>query len=912
MEEWKLHVLCWSHLDREWEFPFEIKRAIAAGIIETVCEMLEEGRLAAFHLDGQSSPLEDYLELHPEREERVRSLVKAGKLLVGPWYTLPEMNVVLGECIVRNLTTGIRIAERLGGAMMEGFTNSGWGQISQMPQILSGVGIHTYTSYRGVPVHLIEKECLWEGPDGSRVVLFRPSKGGRAVFFLKISLPATTALEGSCKETPACSRLADEAHPVAEPYFGEHDPRRIRTGHVRRALEGILETMKDDATTSHLWLGDWQDGRIPHPETKRILEECRKHLPPGCSIFIDTIPSYIQSVLAERKDSLKVQVRGELRWPRRDEHAAELLNVLSARTHLKVMNRKVEHLLVYGTEPWVTVASVLGMEYPDALMERAWKLLLRNHAHDTVGGVGIDRVHEDQENRYRRVIDICTHLRRKALSFIAARRKLPPGSIAGLFVFNPLPFSRREVVEAYVDTPVDCGKGKIELVTPDGKVIPVHQTKGAPTKNKIYMPYDSYQLVDFVRRRVQALVTLPPCGVLTLGVRSTAEEPPAHRSMLRTGENWMENEFVKVSFHKDGSFSIKDKKSGLTMEPCGIFEDEGDEGSGWGFGAPKHDVKADSTKREAVIRLDEHTPFEVRFLVKTRMTVPRKVDRKNSRRAGGRVSIDIEAEYTLKEASPVLHCRVRVTNRAEDHRLRVLFSVPRDVTTARAEMPFDVVSRPIEPMDTDGWLEHDDGTRPMQHFVDASGRRGGLAFLSNGLCEYEVFKRGRKRFLAVTLLRAYAYRLVRWINTPDASVTGSQCPGTHSYEWGLYVHGGDHEKAGVIEQAYALGVPPAVVQSFHPGADAAAETSFVRIDGKAVLSALKRAENGDGLVLRFWNPSGRKKTFRIFLSEEIPVKEVYRCDLREHPLERLERAKDGSFPVECRRRGIETLLITTR
>jgi mannosylglycerate hydrolase len=171
-----MHVLCWSHLDREWNLPYETTRADMVQLVDDLMDIMEKRRdYRFFHLDGQVVPLEDYLEYRPENRARVKRLTKSGRLLIGPWYSLPEMNVIQGECIARNLLRGRTAAEEFGGVMKIGFTNTGWGQVSQMPQILTEFGIDTYTSYRGVPVHRIDKESLWEGPDGSRVILFRPT-----------------------------------------------------------------------------------------------------------------------------------------------------------------------------------------------------------------------------------------------------------------------------------------------------------------------------------------------------------------------------------------------------------------------------------------------------------------------------------------------------------------------------------------------------------------------------------------------------------------------------------------------------------------------------------------------------------------------------------------------------------------
>ena len=69
----------------------------------------------AFLLDGQTVCIHDYLEIKPENKERIAAQVQAGKLAIGPWYTLPDLFPIAGECLVRNLNKGIRFAKDLGG-----------------------------------------------------------------------------------------------------------------------------------------------------------------------------------------------------------------------------------------------------------------------------------------------------------------------------------------------------------------------------------------------------------------------------------------------------------------------------------------------------------------------------------------------------------------------------------------------------------------------------------------------------------------------------------------------------------------------------------------------------------------------------------------------------------------------------
>lgn len=92
-------------------------------------------------MDGQIVIFEDYLEIRPEKREQVEEYIKQGRITAGPWYTLPELYPLDGECMVRNLLKGYRVSEKLGKTMKIACTSFGWGQTAQFPQIYKGFGM---------------------------------------------------------------------------------------------------------------------------------------------------------------------------------------------------------------------------------------------------------------------------------------------------------------------------------------------------------------------------------------------------------------------------------------------------------------------------------------------------------------------------------------------------------------------------------------------------------------------------------------------------------------------------------------------------------------------------------------------------------------------------------------------------
>jgi mannosylglycerate hydrolase len=85
-----------------------------------VLDQLEADEDLRFTLDGQLATVDDYLEIRPEAEERIRALVQSGRLAIGPWQTLMDEFLVDGETTLRNLEAGLQRAEHFGSAMRVG------------------------------------------------------------------------------------------------------------------------------------------------------------------------------------------------------------------------------------------------------------------------------------------------------------------------------------------------------------------------------------------------------------------------------------------------------------------------------------------------------------------------------------------------------------------------------------------------------------------------------------------------------------------------------------------------------------------------------------------------------------------------------------------------------------------------
>src|SRR3984885_6568662 len=120
-------------------------------------------------LDGQMAVVDDYLEVRPENESRLRALAAAGRISMGPWYILMDEFLSSGETIIRHLQMGIVRGAAFGGVMDVGYLPDMFGHIAQMPQILRQAGFAHTVVWRGVPSAVTKTAFSWVATDGSTV-----------------------------------------------------------------------------------------------------------------------------------------------------------------------------------------------------------------------------------------------------------------------------------------------------------------------------------------------------------------------------------------------------------------------------------------------------------------------------------------------------------------------------------------------------------------------------------------------------------------------------------------------------------------------------------------------------------------------------------------------------------------------
>ncbi len=172
-DELEAIVISETHWDRAWYLTFQQFRLKLVKLVDNLLQLLEtDPDFTHFTFDGQTVVLEDYLEVKPDKRTELEKLVREDRIGVGPWYVLPDVFLVSGEALIRNLMVGGQIARQFGKVTDVGYIPDPFGQISQLPQILSQFGYDSVIFARGTgdETDNLGSEFVWESSDGSRVL----------------------------------------------------------------------------------------------------------------------------------------------------------------------------------------------------------------------------------------------------------------------------------------------------------------------------------------------------------------------------------------------------------------------------------------------------------------------------------------------------------------------------------------------------------------------------------------------------------------------------------------------------------------------------------------------------------------------------------------------------------------------
>lgn len=818
----RVHITPHMHWDREWYFTTEESRILLVNNMEEILTRLEQDAEYKYYvLDGQTAVLEDYFAVKPENRERVKALVQAGKLIIGPWYTQTDTTIVAGESIVRNLMYGIRDCMAFGEPMKIGYLPDSFGMSGQLPHIYNGFGITRTMFWRGCSErHGTDKtEFLWQSRDGSEVAAQ--------------VLPLGYAIGKYLPE--------DEAG-------------------LRKRLDSYFEVLENASVTKEILLPNGHDQMPLQQNIFAVMDKLREVYPQR--EFVMSRFEEVFSAIEAHRDELAT-LRGEFID---GKYMRVHRTIGSTRMDIKVAHARIENKIVNLLEPLATLAWTLGFEYHHGLLEKMWKEILKNHAHDSIGCCCSDKVHREIASRFELAEDMADNLLRFYLRKIVDN--MPQSDEDKLVMFNLMPWPREEVI----NTTVRLRASQFRLVDGNGNVIPYFIRSARELDpgliDRQIVHYGNYE--PFMEFDIQLYQTLPSMGYRTLYIEPHVAGHLA--APLTDTSALLENAFWQISLNVDGTLCLRDKDTGIVYQRVLEIEESADDGDEYDYSPSREEWRLTSAGA-GVEHQVIHEAWQSRVILRYRMAVPANLSERSARQRNG--ELGVEMTVTLSHNSRRIDVDVRLDNQADDHRVRVLIPTPFNTQEVLADTQFGTVMRPIQDpamanWQEEGWKEAPVPVWNLLNYAALQEGSNGLAIFSEGLREFEVVGEGNKTF-ALTLLRGVGLLgkedLLLRPGRPSGikmPVPDSQMRGVFHARFSMFSYNGTPLSVGLAQQARAWLTPIQCYNKIPWDAMKLNKAPFTTPDSYSLLtmspvgcqlSALKKAEDRDEIILRLFNPS---------------------------------------------------------
>lgn len=905
-QQFRLHVVSHTHWDREWYSSFQQTRHKLVRLIDRLLELMERSiDFRYFVLDGQSILLEDYLAIRPENRERLKKLIEVGRVEIGPWYVQPDEFLVSGEALVRNLLIGRRVAEDFGNTMKVGYLPDSFGHVAQMPQILRGFDIDSFIFTRGLgdQQDRVGTEFLWIAPDGSRVLAVNQRHG--------YTNGSHLGFEKRSEHHRDAPRLDVAMDSIREQLAQLGDLSRAGVDGVRHILINNGDDHEDPQVSLpkilHYLNTALGDATVEHTSFTRYLNNLRRA---GFSL-----PDY----------------SGELRGSK--QHYL-LPGILSARVQLKQRNHACENLLEKYAEPLSTMAAHLtDLQNQAGFLQEAWKTLLQNQPHDSIGGCAIDEVQRDMLSRFvqvRQLADVALGAAVKAIVDRVRHHAIP-----SFVLFNTLPQTRSEVMKTLVLVPPEFSGRDFCVADTSGKLFPTHVRRVYKIRswsdyplpasfhqlNQQTFSFDERQarlVADFTTHhlspekndipwRVVELETLvdriPACGYRTLSLKE-AESPELPRAnAVKVSGNFIENAFLRVRVYPDGTFDVHHKATKRDFKRCNLLEDVEDIGDTYDYSPAKRSSVLTSKNRRGKIRFTEKSPLLATAECSLIMMLPDGFDRKSGKRSRRLAKCGVRVRLTVNATDPWVNVVCEFDNQAKDHRLSASFAAPVSVSSSISSQSFWAMERPLKIPVGKNWKQTPATTAPLQDFCAVEDRRGGLAVLVRGLYEYRAVREGRNTALKLTLLRAVGWLSRNDLSTrdghagPHLATPDAQCIGLQRFEYAVMPYAGNWRATGVAHQSQRFQAPVFDQQFTNGSGGLPEEFSFIHIEPATIhFSTLKKCVYRDTAILRVVNLGPQRAKAKIRCGK--PLRHAWKVTLGENRIEEIPIVNDNILEVD--------------
>jgi alpha-mannosidase len=471
-----------------------------------------------------------------------------------------------------------------------------------------------------------------------------------------------------------------------------------------------------------------------------------------------------------------------------------------------------------NAEKYSSLAWLGGEGYPTDKLNAAWKLQLFNGFHDLAAGSGIGQIYKDAQKQFDVVHWTANDATENALHSIDGH--IDTGARAGvpIILWNPLSWNRSDVAEVNMQMPRAESNG-ISVLDADGRAIPM-QVLSHDASN------GSYHLL------------LEPASVPSIGytVLHAVSGTRKVASDLKTSGTTMENSLLRVVVDpKNGCItSLYDKRNHfetIASGGCGnllqAFIDTPKDYDAWNIDPNFAEHGTDLTMTDSV-QLVESGP--VRSVVRIERHWDKSAFTQNIILYAGMRRVDVVNDVDWHETHILL---------------KAAFPLAASGPKATFEIPYGTIERPTTRNNS---VEQAKFEVPAQRWADLGDGQHGFSLMNDSKYGYDVVG----NVLRLSLLRSPTY--------PDPNADR----GMQHFRYSLYPHVGTWRDANTVLHGLAFNYQLRAMQTdSHPGKLPPSHSFVIVRPENLVLTAMKKSEDGNSLVLRFYECAGKKTTADI-------------------------------------------------
>ena len=486
--------------------------------------------------------------------------------------------------------------------------------------------------------------------------------------------------------------------------------------------------------------------------------------------------------------------------------------------HKRNMRESEEQAL--NAEKYASFAWLGGDAYPNAEFTEAWKKITFNGFHDLAAGSGIGIIYKEAQDDFDQVRRATNEISAKALHTLAAGVNTRGAGEVPVLVFNPLAWPRSGVVTVDVQLPAASANG-VSVADAHGRILPA-SVLSSDTKT------NTYKLLVETK-------DVPSMGYEVLHVTAGAKP---FASDLKASGTTMENAALRVVVDPATGCitSLYDKKANfesIAKGACGnqlqTFKDTPKNYDAWNIDPGT---------------LDHMTPIEevdsVALVEKGPMRAVIRVSRTWQ-------SSKFVQDITLYADSDT----VDVVNDIDWHETHVLlkaaFPLAASGPMATYEIPYGSIERPTTRNNT--W-EQARFEVPAMRWADLGDSEHGFSLINEAKYGYDA----KDNVLRLSLLRSPTW--------PDPVADRGQ----QHFSYSLYPHAGTWKQARTERAGYEYNYGLRAMQVESHTGSLPAEHSYLSVAPEnVVLTAVKKAEDDNGLIFRVFEWAGKQSevTFTV-------------------------------------------------